>query len=104
MEDGLFVATAAYIQAKGDSRNSDFLEMLHTEAENFAKICARICEIKNGYLDEDLKERSENCREWLEKQEIGFHLERYQPKYAHNHDDSDNESCDDSNDYSDDDS
>jgi hypothetical protein len=56
LEDGLFVATAAYIYAK-ESKNSLMLEVLQKDAEIFAKPWAKICKIRNGYLTESMKYR-----------------------------------------------
>ena len=49
LEDGLFVATAAYIHAK-ESKDSYMLEVLQKDAETFTKPWAKICKIRNGYL------------------------------------------------------
>ena len=67
LEDGLFVATAAYIHAKG-SRNFTMLELFLDEGEVFAKAHARLTNIKIGYLSEELKQRSENCKQWMDQQ------------------------------------
>ena len=56
MEDGLFVATAAYIHAK-ESNNSYMLEVLQKDAETFTKPWAKICKIRNGYLTDSMKYR-----------------------------------------------
>ena len=66
--DGLFVAKAAYIHAKG-SRNFTMLELFLDEGEVFAKAHAKLSNIKNGgYLTEELKQRSENCKQWMDQQ------------------------------------
>ena len=67
LEDGLFVATAAYIYAKG-SRNFTMLELFLKEGEVFAKANAKITKIKNGYLTEESKQKSENYRQWMDQQ------------------------------------
>ena len=74
LEDGLFVATAAYIHAKG-SRNLTMLELFLDEAEVFAKAHAKLSKIKNGYLTEEIKQRSENCKQWMDQQAQNQHLE-----------------------------
>ena len=56
LEDGLFVATAAYIHAR-ESKNSFMLEVLQKDAETFAKPCAKIDKLRNGYLTESMKYR-----------------------------------------------
>jgi 5'-3' exonuclease len=67
LEDGLFVATAAYINAKG-SRNLTMLELFLDEGEVFAKAHAKLSKIKNGYLTEEIRQRSENCKQWMDQQ------------------------------------
>ena len=67
LEDGLFVAKAAYIHAKG-SRNFTMLELFLDEGEVFAKAHDRLTNIKIGYLSEELKQRSENCKQWMDLQ------------------------------------
>ena len=74
LEDGLFVATAAYINAKG-SRNLTMLELFLDEGEFFAKAHAKLSKIKNGYLTEEIKQRSENCKQWMDQQAQNQHLE-----------------------------
>ena len=74
LEDGLFVATAAYIHAKG-SRNLTMLELFLDEGEVFAKAHAKLSKIKNGYLTEEMRQRSENCKQWMDQQAQNQHLE-----------------------------
>ena len=74
LEDGLFVATAAYIHAKG-SRNFTMSELFLDEGEVFAKAHAKLSKIKNGYLTEEIKQRSENCKQWMDQQAQNQHLE-----------------------------
>ena len=74
LEDGLFVATAAYIHAKG-SRNFTMLELFLNEGEVFAKAHAKITKIKAGFLRGELKQRSENCKQWMDQQHQNQHLQ-----------------------------
>ena len=39
--------------------------------------CAKIYKIKNGYVESEIQQRSENCKQWLDQQQNGFHLQRY---------------------------
>ena len=75
LEDGLFVATAAYIHAKG-SRNFTMLELYLNEGEVFAKAYAKLAKIKNGYLTEEFIQRSENCKQWMDQQAQNQHLQQ----------------------------
>ena len=69
MEDGLFVATAAYIHAKAQNPpNFAMLGLFQIEGEVFAKAHAKMSKIKNGFLREELKQRSENCKQWMDQQ------------------------------------
>ena len=55
------------IHAKG-SRNFTMLELFLNEGEVFAKAHAKVSKIKNGYLTEEIKQRSENCKQWMDQQ------------------------------------
>ena len=74
LEDGLFVATAAYIHAKG-SRNFTMLELFLQEGEVFAKAHAKMTKIINGYLAGEIKQRSENCKQWMDQQAQNQYLQ-----------------------------
>ena len=66
-EDGLFAATKGYIYAKYEE-NVPLMKEFQKDAKTFAQADAKIRRMVNGSLENRVKKRSENCKEWLDEQ------------------------------------
>ena len=70
-EDGLFAATKGYIYAKYEE-NVPLMKEFQKDAKTFAQADAKIRRMVNGSLVNEMKKRSENCKEWLDEQYENF--------------------------------